>query len=185
MKSYLTLLLLLGYASAFAQLPPVNRLPAVESPNQSTVNVKTEHWKTYQCENFEISYPPHWVTQEGEAPIRLIFFSPESDATPTFHENINIIEQDLQGEAMDLETVTNASAAQVESSLNADNVKIEYLGDMSRLHFVGSSHDRAMEWVQYYMLRNGYLYVITFTAIPENIELYAAEAERIMASLKF
>jgi len=86
-----------------------------KSENKEESPTPTE-WKSLTNEKFEIQYPSDWVVdQSGQMGISFFLFSPLSDESDNFKENVNLLIQDLAGYDLTLDGFVDLSENQIKT----------------------------------------------------------------------
>ncbi|MFK8060610.1 MAG: PsbP-related protein [Polaribacter sp.] len=143
----------------------------------------------YEAEDYNIKYPVDWVINSTLVNgVSFAVTSPLSSKDDEFSENVNIIIQDLKGMNIDLNKYVSISKQQLLSIpkgeiLESKRVKkkdVEY----HSIVFNGYLEKRNLKIKQYYILKSGKAYVLTFTAIEKEYDLYIKIADKILNSFK-
>lgn len=147
-----------------------------------------KEWQSYSYSGTKIVFPADWSLDTSRSMgIAFFLFSPLESTEDHFRENVNLIIQDLQGQAVDLDTYCSVSTEQIKSLITNSSVlestrknnghedyqKIVYTGDQGVFH---------LKFIQYYFVLRGKAYVLTFTTQISTFEKYRATGEQILDS---
>ncbi|MCI2230068.1 hypothetical protein MC378_12890 [Polaribacter sp. MSW13] len=147
---------------------------------------KTE---VYETDNYFIKYPIDWnLNSSGIGNTNFAVTSPLSSKEDGFSENVNLIIQDLKGMKFDLDRYTSISKQQLLSIpkgeiLDSKRIRTEGL-EYHTLTFKGFLENRNLKGKQIYIIKNKKAYVLTYTALEKDYELYLEKANRILKSFK-
>lgn len=155
-----------------------------------TTSCSDANWKVYtdNVNHFKISYPDKWEKKSANESI--IFISPKVNAQDNFQENLNLMLQDAGGQNLDLEKYTAITKKQVIDNLGGNS--IVSLKDISIAGFKGKEfvynmnyNGRNLKLKQYWFIKEGIAYLLTFTAAPSEYDYYQNKADDIVKSLRF
>ncbi len=184
-------LLLLGSASAIAadDTSTPKAAPQATTPADATAAPAKKARETYENKekNYSINYPGEW--QKKEMPkLDLVLFAPSKDATAQPQASMNIVSEKVDT-AVTLDQFYSESITNLSSALK--EVHIEKNGD-SKLNGVPSKwvvYTHVMQGIkfevlQYFMVANGTIYLITFSATADAFDGYRAEFEQTANSFR-
>lgn len=147
-------------------------------------------WKIVDNEDFYFRYPKNWTLDiTGQMGSSFIIFSELSSTKDNFRENINLLVQDLQNQPIGLDKFVEISSNQIK--LNVKNGKIiesrRMKGKNSDFHkmiYSGDKADMKYKFVQYYWIKNGNAFILTFSCDLNEFGKYKATGEAIMNSFE-
>jgi serine/threonine-protein kinase len=145
---------------------------------------------TYEHEDygFLLEYPDDWeIVEKAEAQI-VIFVSPEGESG-SFRENVSVLTQDLESEAVTLEEYTNLSLSQAEGFVPdymlLESVPVTVAGNPGyNIVYIGTQGVYDILWFQVWTLVGDRAFVVTYTAERESYEQHLPTAERMIDSLE-
>lgn len=142
----------------------------------------------YDREKYAIRFPVDWeLDTSGTMGTEFLLFSPVEDEQDRFRENVNLLVEDLYGQAIDLERYVYLSERQIMAL--ATNVRMFESqtikkGDSEYHHFIYSMRmgilDLKIE--QYCFVRDGAAYVLTFTAETDRFDTFRPVGRSILDS---
>ena len=150
--------------------------------------VVASEWKTLDEEGFTISYPADWeLDQSGSMGVSFFLFSPLSDSSDDFRENINLLIQDLTGYELDLDQYTELSVEQVKTMMTDGEILLsEKLGEegseYQRIIYTGIQGNYDLKFEQFYWVIGKQAYVLTLTCKRSEFDQYQATGEKILRS---
>lgn len=145
-------------------------------------------WKTLDEADFSISYPSDWeLDQSGNLGVSFFLFSPLSDSTDDFRENINLLIQDLTGYDLDLDQYTELSKEQIKAMMTDGEILLnEKLGpegkEYQRIIYTGTQGNYDLQFEQFYWVIGQEAYVLTLTCKRGEFERYQEMGEKILRS---
>lgn len=163
-------------------------LPLVLFSSVAFAQTPASNWETLSEENYTVQYPSDWdLDQSGTLGTSFFMFSPVENDDDTFRENINLIQQSLEGLGVDLAQFVEVSEGQIKSMItnakmiesktikngNIQYHKFIYTGDQGQYH---------LKFEQYFFLQNEQAYVLTFTSESSKFADYQAIGEKILQS---
>jgi predicted small lipoprotein YifL len=150
-----------------------------------------EGWKSYQENNYVISYPPNWaISKTGQAGSSFILVSAPTSAKDNFRETINLLVQDLAGVSFDLDKYIEISEDQIETLvtdgiiLESKRMRDETL-EYHKIIYSGTQGNHKLKFQQYYWAIGDIAYVLTFTCDELQFDNNLVTAEKIMDSFRF
>lgn len=182
-KSQLTLLALLACLLVFGGL--ITYLPA----SSATVEEAAPPLEKYINEEkgYSIEYPKNWQKQEIPR-LDLVLLSPPKDAESQTHATMNLVSETV-GDKVSLDQFYNESVKHLTTELQ--EVKLEKSGDLN-IHGIPSkwvqySHrmvDSNFRVLQYFLVAQGNIYLITFSAIADDFDHFYPICQKIAASFR-
>ena len=151
----------------------------------STTIFSQENFVEYKKDNFSISYPENWrLDTSGQMNTTFIIYSPTQPEDP-FHENINLLIQDLTGQNLDLESYTSISENQIKTMIpNTKLVKSERKGNYHEVIWSGFVANNNLKFKQIYYVINDKAFVLTFTALDTTFDDYIDLGSKILDTFK-
>src|SRR3989339_223157 len=144
---------------------------------------------TNEEEGMSIDYPKNWTVSEGASPTVAIFVSPLQNDKDVFQETVGIMIQDISAANLSLEAFSDqATTALSQYMENLQIVKVadgELDGEPAKtILFSGTypSEDHLSETYQIYTVWDGYVYIITYTGMPDDFENLMPLVEDMIAS---
>jgi len=137
--------------------------------------------------NYKITYPDTWsLDKSGIMGTKFLLFSPVEDAQDNFRENVNLVVEDVSAhKAIDLDQFMAASKSQIKSMISgAEIISSENLGEYSKMLFSGQQGIYNLKFEQHVYLKDGFAYILTFTAKEDAFDEYSKTAEEIMSTFK-
>jgi hypothetical protein len=142
----------------------------------------------YEKGNYKIEYPSSWkLDTSKKMNTELYVYSPKENANDRFDENINLIIQDLKGQAMDLDKFAKASLDQMKSmskdvTINSSGKVVSGKKEYFKIIFGTISGAYKLKIEQYYFVSNGKAYVLTYSAEFDKFEKFKHAGEGILNS---
>lgn len=142
--------------------------------------------KVYATDEFEIQYQPSWeLNSSGMAGTKFVLLSALSSSNDKFRENVNLVNETV--DAMTLAEYSELSLAGIKKMIT--NAKIFESSTQSlqgvefqRIIFSGKQGEYNLKFMQYYFIKNGKAYVLTYTGEKDQFEDFKTVAEVIMNS---
>jgi hypothetical protein len=137
--------------------------------------------------HYEIEYPKQW--QRKEAPrFDLILFITAKNTQNEIHATMNILSEYV-GPSVTLDRFYSESLANLVAELK--DTKVESSGERT-LHDVPSKwviythtlHGLKLRVLQYFIVANDYIYLMTFSALADEFSEYLPDFEKIAASFR-
>jgi len=143
--------------------------------------------KTYEKENYAISYPDNWrLDTTGQMNSKFILFSELKD-NDLFSENVNMITQDLTNQGFTMESYMKLSENQIKTLVTEGKIIksiIDKENGYCTLIWSGNVTDRVLKFKQYFFMKKEIVYVLTLTTLPETFEDYIEAGDKILNSFK-
>src|SRR5260221_6358570 len=140
-------------------------------------------WKTLKNSEFLIKYLGQWeLNQSGISGTNFILFAPNQ--SPTFRDNLNLIIQDLKGQNIDLNKLTEISVGQIKQYITNSKILQSETTTKHKIIYTGRQGQLNLKLDQYYWLNNEKAYVLTFTADQNSFDKQIEIVNSIMDSLK-
>lgn len=119
---------------------------------------------------FSVSYPTEWRVERDTFGTIVIFLSPLLDADDTFSENVNVVVEDLQGEALTLAEYMDLTMEVLEEVIEDFRVVVEGPDTLGGepAHFIEYTGTEpsvgvSLTWRQTITIHGSHAYVITYT----------------------
>ncbi len=106
-------------------------------------------------------------------------------------ENVNVLIQDLRGQAINLEAYTAISKEQIPTMipngmiLESETKRSENGDFFHRIIFSGLQNEVPLTFLQYYFIHDEQAFVLTLTCEQTQFEAYKAVGENVLASFHF
>jgi len=147
-------------------------------------------WKSLVDEKFEIQYPSDWVVdQSGQMGISFLLFSPLSDESDNFKENVNLLIQDLAGYDLTLDGFVDLSENQIKTLATdgeiilSDRIKDDKV-EHHKIIYTGKQGIYELKFEQYYWVIEDKAYVLTLTCENNQFDNYQKIGEEILNSFE-
>lgn len=147
-------------------------------------------WEIFSDDQFEIAYPSDWkLDNSGQMGITLFLFSPLSDETDKFRENINVIIQDLTEYDLTLEQYVELSENQIKTMLNDseiilnEKVKNDF-SEHQKIIYSCKQGDFDLKFEQFVWVIENKAYILTLTCEKNQFEANQQIGEKILNSFK-
>ena len=146
-------------------------------------------FETYETEIFKIQYPMDWSLQTSNTfGASFTISSPLLNNEDKFKENINLIVQDLKEQNIDLDQYVSISKNQLKSLPKIEFLESKRLGNKNleyhSIIFKAFLRERNLMLQQIYIIKKGVAYVLTFTSLEKDYDLYKNISEKILNSFK-
>ena len=145
-------------------------------------------WKKYEQNEYSVQYPSDWeLDVSGQLQSTFILISPLESGEDNFRENVNLVIQDLAGQAIDLNRYTEISEEQVRTLLpNSSIMESKRVKDRTheyhKLVYTGEQGGRELVFEQYYSVWKDKAYVITLTTTKTSTGQYKETGAKILDS---
>lgn len=155
-----------------------------------TLNLKSQNkTETYETEEYQIEYPIDWSLNFSKiGGMSFAVTSPLSSDEDKFSENINLIIQDLKGLNIDLNKYVSISKEQLSSLPQGNVLESKRKNIKGKEHhiivFKGFLQEKKLKGKQLYFIKNEKAYVLTFTAMEKDYNLFIDVANKILNSFK-
>jgi len=146
-------------------------------------------FETYETEVFKIQYPMNWSLQtSNDFGASFAISSPLLNGEDKFSENVNLIVQDLKGQNVSFDQYVNISKSQLKSLpksefLESKRFRKENL-EYQSIIFKAFLQERKLKIQQIYIIKNNFAYVLTFTALEKDYDLYKNISDKVLNSFK-
>lgn len=136
-----------------------------------------------------IHYPEDWSLQENVMGTTALFFSPLTDETDPFRDNVNIIIQNLSAQPLTLEQYTALSLDQIHqyftdvTVLASGKTRIAG-GDAYMVVYTGKQGQFQLKWKQVWLIQNNMAYIISYTAQERDYDRYLESVDYLMNSFE-
>ena len=170
----------------------INTFALGQSPTDKSKNPEKEtiEWKSLSDDKYEIKYPSTWdVDKSGQMGTSFFLFSPLTDKSDNFKENVNLLIQDLAGHNMTLDQFIELSEGQIKTMLTEGELllserKKDKKPEYQKLIFIGKQGIFDLKFEQFYWLINDKAYVLTLTCKKDEFDKYQEIGEKILNSLE-
>lgn len=121
---------------------------------------------------FSVEYPESWEVEEDSGGAVVTFLSPLTSDDDPFHENVNVVVEDLGGVDVTLEEYIDAAVAQLPGIIPDIQINNEF-GDVMGgqpswiLTYTGTQEGFSFTWVQEVALFEGAAYILTYSGLNE------------------
>lgn len=155
---------------------------------QSLSTKPANAWKTLENKTFAIQYPSNWtLNNSGMMGTSFIIFSQLTSTKDSFRENVNLVIQNLNGQLINLDQYTDISVKQIKQiATNGHLIESKRIknkeGEYQRMVYTGDQGTFKLKFIQYYWVKNGSAYVLTFTAEVSEFDRFKEEAEKSLNS---
>lgn len=145
-------------------------------------------WNKLDTKSYSIQFPDKWdLDTSKKFGTSFILFSPLESSKDQFKENVNMISQNISGQAINLAQITEMSMNQLKKMITnpviLENKKIKAGNhEYQRLIYTGEQGVFHLKWEQYYMIINDNAYVLTLTCEQTKFPVYQAMGEKILNS---
>ena len=151
---------------------------------------ESTEWKSLSGDKYEINHPSNWeVDKSGQIGPSFFLFSPLTNDSDKFRENVNLLIQDLNGYDLNLDQYVEISEGQIKtlvtngkiiSSKRQNNEKQEY----HKMIYTGKQGIYDLKFEQYYWVIDKQAFVLTLTCVENEFNNYQSTGERILNSFK-
>ncbi len=143
-------------------------------------------FETLENATYAISYPGTWeLNQSGQMGMSFALFSPVKFEGDQFRENVNLVIQDVSSHNLDLTGFVNLSENQIKTMIQDGEILESEKGDDShKLVYSGTMGQFKLKFKQYYWVKDGSAYILTFTAEQSEFDNYNEIARQIMDSFQ-
>lgn len=151
---------------------------------------KIVDWKSIDEDEFEISHPSNWeVNSSGQMGTSFILFSPLSNESDKFKENVNLLIQDLTGYELNLDHYVEISEGQIKTMVSEGQIisserKNKDNKEYQKIIYVGKQGSYDFKFEQYYWVISNQAFVLTFTSEKEEFDKYQDIGEKILNSFR-
>lgn len=171
MKKIITYLLFLTTTISFAQ---------------DTTLIETTNWVRVEEQAYTYQFPAEWII-ERPSPLgmKIALKAPLENDEDTFHENINVITQDLGGLEMSLKDYTTLSVAQLGTFIKAHKIITNETitkneRTYQKLVYSGTTNNLNLTCIQHFTIKEGKVYIFTFAALTNEFKEQEALGEAIL-----
>lgn len=165
--------------------------PIQSQSTQPKLSETQPNWKVFGTGQFTIQYPPDWeLDQSGLMGSSFILFQPLESDHDLFRENVNLLIQDLTGYDLDLNQFANLSEDQVKTMItNSTLIESKRIKtgpeEFHRMIYTGDQGNYHLKFVQYYWVKEGEAFVLTFTCEQDTYEINKDTGSTILNSFTF
>lgn len=162
----------------------ISAIPHLHTQNEE------EAWKLIAHESYNIEYPSDWEHDEsGQMGSSFILFSPLSDESDNFKENVNLLIQDLSAYELTLDQYVEVSEEQIKTLVTDSNILLSERNrereiDFHKMIYTGKQGIFILKFQQFYWLINKKAYVLTLTCKESEYDKYLDIGERILNSFE-
>lgn len=138
--------------------------------------------------NYKIQYPKSWrLDTSGIMGSELFVFSPLENDTDGFHENVNVIIQDLSGQNIDLKEYKEISDKQItDMGINAQLFESSILktdkGECYKISYAMTQDKYRLKITSVCFIKNDKAYLATFSSELDKYDRYKKVGETILNS---
>ncbi len=173
-KQFLLILLIFVQAALFGQAP-----------------ISNTALLTYEQANYQIQYPQLWtIDTSHQMATEFILFSPQTDSTDRFKENVNLIIQDFGDNIVSLDefvvgTVRSLPTYFKNSQIFLNERKEKEGQAYHQFVYQGKLHNRDLKFEQYIWVLQNKSYILTLTCEQNQFDNYLEVGEQILNSFQF
>lgn len=147
---------------------------------------------TDKARGFSIEYPAEWEVMKDYGGAAVVFKSPLDGPLDVFHENVNIIVQDISHDPLTLREYSDRAIYQMEVTFMQnfeleESTAVATLGGYPAYKIIFTGHGPNTE-LRYYMtwivLDKVRAYQVNYTALPSQFDKYDPLVERMLLSFK-
>ena len=142
-----------------------------------------------QSEGFRIDYPQDWSKQERNDffATGVIFFSPLVDDADRFKEKVSLLVENIPNN-MSLEAYTDQSLAEIRKLSDPDIKKAQKItlgsNEARQIVYRGEENGQPVRRMQVWSVKGDRAYVLTYTATPQDYDLYLPMVEKTIESFE-
>ena len=133
---------------------------------------------------FNVQYPDAWEVEENSFGAVVTFLSPLTSADDPFHENVNVVVEDLGDVEISLDDYVEVALAQLPGMIpdiqlndQLDDVMGGYPSKI--ITYTGSQEGFQFTWVQEVALFDGSAYVLTYSGLTDSDDYVTFRPEAI------
>lgn len=146
----------------------------------SSFSAPMQEMRTIEAQRYVISYPENWQLDRSDKLTEFYLFSRLDGANDTFNENMNLISQNLVGMNLNLDQYTQISVNQIQKFFKDKIEKVEKRKNPQgqeyyEVIYSGKQEDKELKFLQYNYMKDGWVYVLTFTSEASQFEHYKDE----------
>lgn len=146
-------------------------------------------FETYETEVFKIQYPMNWSLQtSNDFGASFAISSPLLNSEDKFSENVNLIVQNLKGQNVSLDQYVNISKNQLKSLPKCQFIESKRFSkenlEYHSIIFKAFLQERKLKIQQMYLIKNNFAYVLTFTALEKDYDMYKNTSKKVLNSFK-
>ena len=139
-------------------------------------------WVVKQSGKYSVSYPENWSFNALNSGVEFTIISPLDRApADAFSENVNLLVENI-GETT-MEAYIEASIGQLEK-LNVADLKHKNNTTFQVLEYLTDYNGNKLKVLQHLRIREGKVYILTFTDLIEAYSSHRKEAEKILKSFE-
>jgi len=173
-------------------LPLINTITFGQSPVDTSnhQDKATAKWQSLSDDQYEIKYPSNWeVNRSGEMGTSFILFSPLSNKSDNFKENINLLIQDLTGYDLTLDQYAEISEGQIKTMVTNGKIILSERNKQETLAYQkviysGRQGVYNLKYEQFYWVIHDKAYVLTLTCKEAEFDNYQDIGEKILESFE-
>lgn len=160
----------------------------------STSLFAQDGWKTFEKDNYSISYPSDWEfsDQNPQPTVAFMLNSPkESQKEDLFRESVNLTIEELSMADYTLDQYTEIALEQVKKQIPSAKMITALpanIGDVEATNIVWSAevgNGMVLQFNQLFAVKDRIAYVLTFTTTEAEYDIYIEDAAKIISSFKF
>lgn len=138
---------------------------------------------------YKITYPDDWqLDQSGIMGTSFILFSPRTDSTDLFRDNVNLMVQDLKGaeREISIQEFLEVSVAQINMMItNVSKIDTEIKDGKAKLEYTGTQGKVNIHYNQLCVIEQNVAYILTFTSAIESYERWKKIGHEMLNSFQF
>ncbi len=164
------------------EMNEVTILAPIEKPRKNIIGIGlnyTEH----------VAESARTLDTTGKLGTIFFIYSRQTSPQDQFRENINMAIQNIQGQKIDLDKYVEISEGQIRTIItNGDLIESKRLNanglEFHKVIFTGEQGIFKLKFEQYYWLKNGNAYILTFSCEQNQFDTYKPVGERILNSFR-
>ena len=145
--------------------------------------------ETFSTDVYTIRYPEKWILAEDGLGVTFHLVSPKDSESDPFRENVNLINQDLEGTNLDLDGYVKLYEDRIKNQIKGTITRSERLKsgsfELHKIVYDAKINGFDLKLVQHYQIQNGKAYVLTFTATQADYEKHKLIGQQILNSFRF
>jgi uncharacterized protein YjfI (DUF2170 family) len=148
-------------------------------------------WEPYNAANFTINRLSTWeISSENAMGTSFIIYLPEQAEVLNFRKNITLIIQDFKGQIIDLDQFVSISEEQIVKLMTNSHINESQRlnNEEFQSHKIIFSSDQGiykLKFEQRYIIHDGKAYILTFTALKDEFDLYTEDITKSFNSFRF
>lgn len=149
-----------------------------------------KNWEELSEKGYSIKYPESWILDKtGKMGSSFILFSEKTSNKDKFRDNINLLVQEITDTNLDLEQFVSVLEKQIENTITkADFIESRRIKEPNdeyhKLLYTGKQGIYNLKFEQHYRIKEGKIYILTFTCEKDEYQKYSEIGKKILASFK-